>query len=517
MTRDFDTPPPRPRGEGEGDSSDLFDYQLLKHWLGFVLRGVRRHRVLSLVAFVGALALGALAIAWYPRTWHVEAKLLANRAQLIRELGNPRSPLQSDDPTRAAEETIYSRDSLVALVRQTNLVHRWEETRAPVLRAKDRLLALALGPLSEEDKLDAMVGTLEKKLKVKVDPHTVTLSVDWPDAQLAYQIVETAQQNFLETRHVTEMSAISEALSILEVHAARVQEQVDEALAELERVRELRRKGQHTHAAAGGETSAPVAQAAPLPAPPPPPQVRTASQLASEQELSQLKFLINSRRRALGDLEDFRARRLTELTQQLAEQRVQYAEAHPVILDTHSRIDALRQDSPQLIQLKQDVADLLAEYRRKGGGDPEAAAEARRATRPVPSSPAQAQVALSSGDLAEDPAVEQARTTLRMATAKYEELMLRSDAARLELDTARAAFKFRYSVVRPAEVPRRPVKPSVPLMAVATLLAAVALGLLAGATRDLWRGRLVEAWQVEHALGLEVLSEVRLPAEVRPP
>lgn len=514
MTRDFEPPKAPPRGEGEGESADLFDYELLRDWVGFVLRGVRRHRPLALILFVMVMGLGVLATAYFPRTYHVESKLLANRSQVIRALGNPRSSLQGDDPTRAAEETIYARDNLVALIRQTNLVQRWAETRAPVLRVKDALVQLVAGPMSEEDKLDAMVGTLEKRLRVNVDAQTVTIMVDWPDPQLAYQIVETAQQNFLETRHVSEMAAISEALSILEVHASKVQESVDDALAELERVREARKKGQRaTPGGGGGEGSA---QVAPEPARrEPDPPVRSATQLATEQELAQIKFLINSKKRALADLEDFRARRLAELNSQLTEQKVQYAEQHPVVLDTRSRIEAMRQDSPQLISLKQDVADLLAEYRRKGGGDPDSLTEPRRATRPSRSS-GPAQSALSNAELADDPAVDHARTNLRMATAQYEELMMRIDAARIELDTARAAFKFRYSVVRPASVPKKPVKPNVLMLLVASFVFALGLAIISGATKDLWQGRVVEAWQVERVLGLKVLSEVKVSPEAKP-
>ena len=510
MTRDYEAARPPQRGEGEGESADLFDYQQLKHWVGFVWGGVGRHRPLALGTFVVVTALGLLATAYFPRTYHVESKLLANRSQVIRELGNPRSSLQGDDPTRAAEETIFARDNLVSLVRQTNLIQRWQETRAPLLRLKDAVVGLVAGPMTDEDKLDSMVGTLEKKLRVQVDSKTVTILIDWPDAQLAYQIVEAAQQNFLETRHVTEMAAISEALSILEVHASRVQDQVDDALAELEKVRDQRKKGLRAQAPAGGEGSTPVA-----PAPPPAPEPRSSALLATEQELAQIKFLINSKKRAAADLEDFRARRLTELNAQLAEQRVQYADQHPVILDTLSRIEAMKQDSPQLIQLRQDIADLLAEYRRKGGADPDSLVEPRRVTARSPRQ-AQTAAALSSSELSDDPAVEFARTNLRMATAKYEELMMRIDAARIELDTARAAFKFRYSVVRPASVPKKPVKPNVPLLVVATLLAALAFSVLVGAARDLWRGQLVESWQVERTLGLKVLSEVRVPAEVKP-
>ncbi len=491
------------RGEGEGESAELFDYALLKAWAGFVVRGIRRHRVVSAVAFVLVAAAGVAVTMTFPRQYHVEAKLLANRTQLIRALGNPRSGVQSEDPTRAAQEQIFARDNLVSLVKQTNLVQGWEATRHPLLRVKDRLSAAINGPMSDEDKLDAMVGTLEKKLKVHTDAMTVTIGIDWPDAMLAYQLVEAAQQNFLETRHVTEMSAISEALSILEVHASQVQKSVDEALSELERVREARRKGGRPAAAPPQDAPSEVMPQRPEP---------TASQLATEQELAQIRFLIQAKRRAIADLEDFRARRLSELSAQLAEQKVEYADQHPVVLDTRQRIASLQQDSPQLLTLRADEHELIAEYKRKGGLDPDALVEPRRprlAPRSAPAAAGTAQPALSQAELADDPVVDHARNNLRMATAKYEELVMRIDAAKIELDTARAAFKYRYSVVRPAALPKRAAKPDVQLMLAASFVAALVLALVAGAALDLWRGRVVESWQVERALGLKVLGEVR--------
>ena len=98
-----------------------------------------------------------------------------------------------------------------------------------------------------------------------------------------------------------------------------------------------------------------------------------------------------------------------------------------------------------------------------------------------------------------------------MASSKYEDLLMRIDAAKIELDTARAAFKYRYSVVRPASVPRKPSKPNMPLLVALTFVLALALATVVGAALDWWRGVAVEAWQLERAWGLKVLSQVKLP------
>lgn len=485
----------------------LFDTRFGRQVVGFVLRGVRRHRLLSFFAFVFVLGVGVAAAMLLPRTYHAESRLLANKNELIRALGNPRSSLPTEDPTRAARELIFARDNLVSLIKQTNLLKSWEETRPPIVRAKDSVVRALLGEPSAEDKLDAMVGLLEKKLQVSTDQQTVTIAIDWSDAQMAYLLVETAQQNFLETRHVTEMTAISEALSILEMHGSQVQKTVDEALRELERVRELRRKGGNPNAPQGSPEALPVMVPQPVaeqPRPDPGPS-------ATEQELAQLKFLLNSKKRALADLEDFRSRRVTEITAQLQEQKVQYADQHPIVLDTMARIEALKADSPQMIQVKADIDTLEHEYRRKGGVNSEALIEPRprtaNATRRVGGPPA----ALTNAELSDDPLVEFARNNLRVASAKYEELLMRIDSARIEQDTARAAFKYRYSIVRPASVPKKPIKPDVTMVVLASLVLAFVAGILVGALRDFVSGRLVEAWQVERSLNMPVLSQVRVP------
>ena len=86
---------------------------------------------------------------------------------------------------------------------------------------------------------------------------------------------------------------------------------------------------------------------------------------------------------------------------------------------------------------------------------------------------------------------------------------MRVDSARIEQDTTRAAFKYRYSVVRPASVPRKPVKPQPALILGITAVLAFFTAVLAGSVRDWLSGRMIEPWQVERSLELPVLSQVR--------
>src|SRR6185369_12991331 len=166
-----------------------------------------------------------------------EAKILAQPNVINSALGNPNRPIprDTDAPTRAASETILRRDNLISLIKQTDLLDQWASTRAPALRVKDFFSDLLRGSASEEDRLDALVGLLEMKLQVQIGERTVTIMIDWPNDEMAFRLVEAAQQNFLEARHVSEISSISEAISILEGHAAGVREVIDGALERIQR------------------------------------------------------------------------------------------------------------------------------------------------------------------------------------------------------------------------------------------------------------------------------------------
>jgi uncharacterized protein involved in exopolysaccharide biosynthesis len=493
--------------EAQADA-DLFDYAAIKQWMGFIFRSLKRHRLIGASAGVAVLAL-AIFLAWViPKKFESRAKLLANRNSMMASLGNPHraNNFDNDGPTRAAQETVMARDNLVSMVKQTKLLEHWEAHRHPVMRLKDSMMRAIGGEQSDDQKLDNMIGTLEKRLNVYTGDGTVIIEIYWPDAAMARQLVETAQQNFLEARHVSEVSAISETISILEMHASETQTAIEEAVANVQKVADERR-GVAKKEVKDLKAAVQAANAAPprkLPA-------ANANETPT-QELSQLKFLIRTKRRAIQDLEEFRNHRLTELQGQLAEQKVIYSANHPVIVDIEQRIDALQKESPQIENLKRDEAGLIEEYKSRGGRDVNAATEPGSSTSTVRRNDFDSDAVLREvmPDLRDDPAVSVARAQLAMATSRYQDILMRIDAARIELDTARAAFKYRYTVVSPAQTPRNPIGPNVMLIVIGGILAGLFFSFFASTALDLWKGRVVESWQVEKRLKLPVLAEVKL-------
>ena len=188
------------------------------------------------------------------------------------------------------------------------------------------------------------------------------------------------------------------------------------------------------------------------------------------------------------------------------------AAAHPAVLEVERKIEAARSEAPELVTLRSEERDLLA--RIAAANDTRAATPAAATTQvlvpvPVATSPLQREPhGVLPLPAADDTLVEAQRQKLQSATIKYQDLMDRIDSARIELETARAAFKYRYSVVIAPEVSKSPKKPNVPVVVGGGLLLAFLLAFAFPMGADLATGRVMESWQAERRLKLPVLGEV---------
>jgi len=96
---------------------------------------------------------------------------------------------------------------------------------------------------------------------------------------------------------------------------------------------------------------------------------------------------------------------------------------------------------------------------------------------------------------------------VRQARFQHQQMIDRLNVAMLERDAAGAAFKYRYVVSWPAELPRNPSSPSALKYFVAGLLGSLLLALLVVSGLELRRGRIVQRWQIQKQLGLPILAE----------
>ena len=70
------------------ESTDLFDYALVRAWLGFGLGSLRRHWLRALVACLIPLTTAIVALTVLPKTYHTETTMMAERNQVLPALSN---------------------------------------------------------------------------------------------------------------------------------------------------------------------------------------------------------------------------------------------------------------------------------------------------------------------------------------------------------------------------------------------------------------------------------------------
>jgi hypothetical protein len=495
------------RPEDQVDANEeLFDSRRAKDYFRYVRGSLRRRAGLATVAFLLVLVGAFSALVIFPKSYHVEARLLAQRNAALSVRGDANG---ADAPTRAAAEMVLRHDNLVAMVMATDLVNHYAAHLAPAERWRGAIAQLTQPHWTEQDRLEAMVELLGKQFKVWSSEGTVTIALDWPNAKMAYRLVDYAQQSFLEARHIQEVSSTAESVAILQSHATALRTDVDTAV---DAVKDLR--------VGGGTAKVAVAVDDPV-------RSRHAGSAASgsasthtveRSELTRLRILMDAKQRAANDLDDFRLHHLSELQARLVEQKAVYTEHHPVVIDLQQTIASLSSESPQVTSLKKEVNDLRAEIDRKTaeGGATRAVTAPAAVVADVRAVPMQLPAELMSFERGppeeRDPAMVYARGQLRDAMERYGALRSQIQAAKIDLETAEAAFKYRYEVVTPAQVPKRPSKPNAMLVILAAIVGGLFIALLTAVLADVHSGRLIERWQVERLLDRPILGDVELPA-----
>ena len=494
----------------EEESSNVPQADLLASYLDFGLRAIKKRQLLAALVFVVVAGLAILAAMVWPRTFHCESRLMAQRNEVLA------SQRERGDPLRGASDVILRHDNLEAIVKQTDLVQSWAAHRVPILRAKDVIMNALRGAPSEADMVSTLVGTLESRLTVTATDASLAIGIDWPDPQVAAQLVETVEQNFLESRHVAEVSSVADYIAILEGHAAKLRGEIDGLAEQIQRMTEERLGQAERNANRANDTARTNEGAAPA-ARRSTPRLR----LQIDEELPRLKVQLETKQTAIKQFDDDRKRRVSDLQARLSEVKSRYTPAHPAVVDLERQIASISQDSPQLAALKAEAQQLEAEVKSRTNayteGTPRTDAQGAAGNSPGTPGPATAPAAgplptdimelMQTSADGLDPAIG---AQFRYAVAKYTTVRDQISTARIDLDTAQAAFGYRYKIVTPAQAPSKPSKPKVPVMMGGGIAAALLLALLFPVLLELKQGKIVERWQVAQ-IRLPILAEIKVP------
>jgi hypothetical protein len=425
-----------PSASDEGDEEG-FDFGLLKERAHFVLNSARRRPKLAIFTFVVIAALGLTVSLTMPRTYNSQVKLLAQVDLVLPALSNPNRavPRDAENPTKNVADQILRRDNIVALIKSLNLVEKYYASRPWPLRLKDKLLA---GKMSPDDKLHVMVGTLEKNLTVTVLENNVTVQVDWPDPQMAYDLVTLVQKNFLEARYDDEVAMISDAIGFLQERTKTRAHELDVALEDYqERRNEYEKELAESRPSNSTQEHSPSLAGA---ARGPRPRAVVDRSAAPAADVADLATSLEDTRRQIRALEEERQRELDALRSQLDQAQLTLTPQHPTVIALQQRIDALSGPDAQLKQLKAAERALVAQMA------PPSLAPAASSSSPRPTSvqdqPASdgallatsAAVLLPPANWGEDARSQIVRSKLEGALRSYQDAIGRLDVANTELE-----------------------------------------------------------------------------------
>lgn len=468
----------------------LVDVTLLADYWRFLWQALGRHKFGAALAMLVTLGAVIGALREWPRTYQIDGRLLVQGTSVVSSLVNPEgSRREGTGPTLAAREIVKSRDNLLAIMSSTNLVAEWARTRTPLFRLKDRVTAAVLGEPTEQQRVDALAGLLEERLEVGTNEEgTVSFVIKWPDPAMGRQLVDAAMSSFLQHRRVTQAAAITDSIAILDQSADAIEAAIKKTLGQLP-----------------PPPSMPVRRA-PRPAMP----SATGPTAETTVRLARVRSALEAQQQEVARLEAGHTQQLAEAQARLSAALTIYTEGHPTVVTLKQAVQRLTTEPTELVAARREARALESQYDdlSTSVGALTARAEQERLRSQLDAAvPQDIPVQLLRPSSSE---ADPIGLRLKNQMAELAMVQARASAARAELASAQAGFKYQYSVVRPPQLPRAPVAPNVPAIAGAGIIASLLLALAYAAGRDLASGRAFSAWQVERLVNAPVA--VRVPA-----
>jgi len=485
--------------EGAGVS---FDLEALRGYVTYVKRALRLH--LLVMALIGAAGLGlTLALAKYiPRTFTCTTVLMAQANTALERNGQ-------QNLLDGAANLIMRHDNLEDITERLDLGRKFYEQRSAPLRLKDRIMERLRGKQSHKVVTAMLVGTLETKIDVKTEGNTLTINVDWPNGETAADIADAARESFVNARHTSEITGFEDKLAILDAHAQKTREEVEQLANQVRGIygdRIAARAAASASAAASGAALAPR-----VTVPRPQGQQVTAETAELKLQLEQNKQLLEQKKARLADLESDHTRRLREEEAKLAELKLRLGPLHPDVVVQEQKAALAQQESGEIARLRDEVQALGGDVKqgnglspRRGVGGASRSAAVSAETMPDVLPPDIWRI-LEQEDI--DPTLG---AQLRGAVIQYGALRDSIRSGRVDVDTAQAAFNYRYKVIIPAEAPAQPSKPKLVVILLGGVAATLFFALLVPILLELNHGVVVARWQVQ-MMALPILGELRLP------
>ena len=196
---------------------------------------LKRYRLAAVICAAFAGLCGFFASQAVPALYPVEAVVMVVEPIAVHRLANPFAPVPSS-PHELADvpELLRSRERLVALVKRTGLIDQWDEGRPWLLRLKDQVSEGVRGPVDEKDRLEALVGLLEKRLWVTIEGNKVKIACEWTSSPLALALVQNTMATLMQLRMEREGKTLQDAAEVLDAQYQAVLTEMNERARRME-------------------------------------------------------------------------------------------------------------------------------------------------------------------------------------------------------------------------------------------------------------------------------------------
>jgi uncharacterized protein involved in exopolysaccharide biosynthesis len=482
--------PTSPTAEENSDVPSVNPTEILE----FVWAAARRNRLTCFAAGLVTALIGAATLTAIPRKYESTSKVYVSSTGLITsQLTSGRRSMGDEAALKDIYESVFNHTNLTALMREAKLVESWPTTRNWFQRSIDRVRLALRGPTAPRDMEQMLLPMLESMIEVKTEDNaSIRFRASWRDPAVAQRLTQLLQQNYIASKEMDELSAITRATTVLEDELRQADAGFAPAVSELrDQIAKLRDQER---------SKLPPNVRAVAPATPVVNDV--ARTVTPPLELTSKLNEIRTEERAV--LEPWQ-RRTAELKFQLADLLAVYGPAHPQVVQLENKLKAASAEPMELLDIRQQESDLkasIASWAVSGRASTGSVLATGRYT-------GQDMLREMVGNVADDPRLAPARIQLESVLRKSQEMKGRLDAARMELAIAQVGFKYRYREIEPAKFWSKPISPKLPGLIAAAVAAALIFGFLAGAAREMLGGRIMEEWQVKQ-LGVGVIARVNV-------
>lgn len=475
---------------GAPPPTGLLDPKGMALLLGYVGRAVMRRKLVAASTFLATVVLTVFAALWMPRTYRVEARILTNNTDL-EEIVNPTRFQSNESMTKNVVERFLARENMLGLVVDAELEKAWDAQRGVIGRAKDSVRVALLGPIAKKDKEEALYEIAKRKVHLFLEGDIVVCRAEWTDPKTTLKLAQVCEKRFLAMQRERELSQKRESVALLERNVEASQKDLDASYTALEKtiqgkgasVAQLKAVRQRRASTGGNGGGASKGESA---------------------EIQRLREVRDEKKAIIGDIERNHRATVVQASGALVKLRETLGPDHPDLRQAARVVEEESRPPPELLKLKSEVAQIDAQIDRLAsrGQAPKERSTIVEEVVAVPEGPK---------DIKDDPEVERQMTTITVAEQAHWELLDRLATAKIEVQTAEAAFAYRYVTVYPPLLPKKAVSPNVGALVGGGVMAALVLAFLLSIAADVLAMRIMETWQIERFLGVPVLGEIGPP------